>query len=116
MSHRTDTTPDEEVDDVPVITCERCDDEWRLTYELETLQVGNQAVEQFALDHERHTGHFPDDVTPWIATCRRCPDREAFLSEGPARRWALTHARHARHDVTIAHGNEAEETVVDPDE
>ena len=54
-----------EVDDLPVVSCSRCDAEWTLEYELEELCAGNQAVEQFALDHARHTGHYPDDVTPW---------------------------------------------------
>lgn len=86
---------------VPTVGCTRCDREWELRYELETLKAGNQALEQFALDHERHTGHFPDDVTPWVADCRRCPDREGYLAERPARRWAETHARHTGHPVEL---------------
>lgn len=105
---------DEEVDDTPVVTCSRCDHEWCLGYELDELRVGNRALEQFALDHMRHTGHYPDDVTPWVADCRRCPDGEAFLSERPARRWAKTHARHARHDVELRHPEE-ETAVVEAD-
>ena len=116
MSDHTDGTAEDlragdEVDDLPVVTCSRCDAEWTLAYELDELCAGNQAVEQFAIDHMRHTGHYPDDVTPWIATCRQCPAGEAFLAERPARRWAQTHARHARHDVAVEHGGEVEETV-----
>lgn len=100
-----------DVDDVPRVTCSRCDATWTLTYELEDLQVGNRAVEQFALDHERHTGHFPDDVSPWVAACRRCPAREAFLAERPARRWAEVHARHTGHAVTLRHDGETAASV-----
>lgn len=88
-------------DTVPTVTCSRCDREWELRYELDELHAGNGAVEQFAMDHERHTGHFPDDVTPWRVTCTRCPGREAFLTERPARRWAETHARHTGHGVEL---------------
>lgn len=105
--------PADEVDDTPTIACSRCDREWDLAYELDELQVGNQAVEQFALDHLRHTGHYPDDATPWIVSCRRCPDGEEFLSERPARRWAETHARHTRHDVDLHHPDHDEPTVVE---
>jgi len=97
-------TPD--VDDVPTVTCSRCGRSWDLTYELDELRVGNQAVEKFALDHKQHTGHFPDDVTAWMADCRNCPDREAFLSERPARRWAEAHARHTAHALELRHGDE----------
>jgi hypothetical protein len=90
-----------DIDDVPTVTCSRCDRSWDLDYELDDLQVGNQALEQFALDHYRHTGHYPDEVTPWVADCARCPEREAFLSGTPARRWARTHARHTRHRVEL---------------
>lgn len=86
---------------VPTVTCSRCDREWRLDFELEELNAGNQALEQFALDHERHTGHFPDDVTPWIVDCRQCPDGDCYLGERPARRWAQTHARHTGHAVEL---------------
>ncbi|WP_396611252.1 hypothetical protein ACH9L7_13715 [Haloferax sp. S1W] len=99
--------PSENVDDVPTVSCSRCNREWNLDYELDELKLGNQSVEQFALDHRRHTGHFPDDVTPWVATCRQCPDGEQFLSEGAARRWARTHARHTTHEVTLEHAGEA---------
>ena len=91
----------DDIDDTPTVSCSRCDRTWDLEYELDELQVGNRALERFALDHRRHTGHFPDDVTPWIVNCRRCPDEERFLSETPARRWAETHVRHTRHEVTI---------------
>ena len=103
--------------DAPTVTCTRCDREWTLEYELEELRAGNRALEQFALDHQRHTGHYPDDATPWLATCRLCPAGEAFLVERPARRWAETHARHTRHDVALEHadGSENDETIVTPD-
>ena len=104
-----------EVDDVPVIACTQCGREWSLDHELETLKAGNQAVEQFALDHQRHTGHFPDAVTPWLADCRRCPDGEAFLAERPARRWAVAHARHTTHPVELTHGDDVAETVTGAD-
>jgi hypothetical protein len=107
------TTPDD-VDDVPTVRCSRCDREWRLDYELDEMQVGNQAVEQFALDHHRHTGHFPDDVTPWVVECRRCPDGETFLSEQPARRWANTHARHTGHAVAIEAPLSEDTAVISP--
>lgn len=116
VSDHTDAAHDDfpaadEIDDTPMVSCSRCDNEWTLAYELDQLRAGNRALEQFALDHQRHTGHFPDDVTPWVASCRHCPAGEAFLSERPARRWALTHARHARHDVGLRHGDESEETI-----
>jgi len=102
--------------DAPTVSCSRCDREWDLSYELDDLQAGNRALEQFALDHERHTGHFPDGVSPWVVDCRHCPGGEAFLAERPARRWAETHARHTRHPVTLAHEDGGESTVVDPPE
>jgi len=86
---------------VPTVTCTRCGREWELSFELEELSAGNRAVEQFALDHERHTGHFPDDVTPWIVECQQCPDGEQYLEERPARRWATVHARHTTHTVEV---------------
>jgi hypothetical protein len=96
------TDSDRPTDDrVPTVTCSRCGRAWDLGYELDDMQVGNRALEQFALDHRRHTGHFPDDVTPWLVECRNCPDEDAFLSERPARRWARTHARHTRHVVDV---------------
>lgn len=109
-----ETRSPDEVDDMPTLSCSRCDREWALDYELDTLQAGNQAVEQFALDHRRHTGHYPDAVTPWLASCRRCPAEEAFLAERPARRWARTHARHTDHRVSIEHGEAVAETVDAP--
>lgn len=112
----TDAFPSDDVDDLPEITCSRCDATWCLAYELDELRAGNRAVEQFALDHRRHTGHFPDDVTPWIVDCQRCPDGEEFLSERPARRWAETHARHTRHSVVLDHADQATPTTVTPGE
>jgi hypothetical protein len=88
-------------DATPQVRCSRCGDTWELGYELDDLQVGNRALERFALDHRRHTGHFPDDVTPWLVDCRQCPDEDAFLSAEPACRWAETHARHTRHEVRV---------------
>ena len=109
--------PTEEIDDTPTITCSRCGRAWDLRYELDEMQVGNQAVEQFALDHHRHTGHFPDDVTPWVVECRVCPDGDQFLSEQPARRWAETHARHTRHTVAVETPfDEEPELIAPPDE
>lgn len=108
-------SPPGSVDDVPTVTCSRCDQTWTLDYELEEIQVGNQAVEQFALDHERHTGHYPDGVSTWQVRCRQCPEAVQRLSERPARRWAETHARHTRHSVEIAHAEADETTVVEWD-
>ncbi|MFB6108473.1 MAG: hypothetical protein ABEJ82_06500 [Haloplanus sp.] len=108
------TGDDAEVDDLPTVSCERCGREWTLSYELDELRVGNQALEQFALDHERHTGHFPDGVATWRARCRHCPDGVDRLSAEAARRWAKTHARHTRHDVAVR--GDGEETVVEADE
>lgn len=102
----------EDVEDVPTVACSRCDRQWELSYELDDLHAGNRAFEQFALDHERHTGHYPDDVTPWLVTCRQCPDGEQFLAERPARRWASTHARHTRHDVQL-HDPDGNESVIE---
>ncbi len=96
-----DRSPDA-IDDTPTVTCSQCDDEWDLGYELDTLRVGNRAIERFALDHKRHAGHFPDDVRPWTAACDRCPDGEEFLTERPAKRWAETHARHTGHPVSVS--------------
>lgn len=100
--------------DAPTVTCARCDREWDLAYELDDLRAGNRAIEQFAMDHKRHTGHYPDDAMPWIAACRRCPAGEEFLSERPTRRWAETHARHTRHSVELRHAA-GETTLVEPD-
>lgn len=93
-----DPNPD---DELPSVACSRCGREWELGFELDELRAGNRAVEQFALDHERHTGHFPDDVTPWLVDCRQCPDGDGYLAERPARRWAATHARHTGHEVAL---------------
>ena len=111
-----DDGPPSEVDDTPTVSCSRCDREWDLAYELDDLGVGNQAIEQFALDHKRHTGHFPDDVTTWVAECRRCPEGSEHLVRHAAERWANSHARHTRHSVEIKHGIDDELTVVGPDE
>ena len=108
-----DTPPSEVVDDTPRIACERCDREWDLSYELDELHTGNQAVEQFALDHKRHTGHFPDGVETWRAECRHCPERSEHLGERGAVRWAETHARHTRHDVVVHHATGDETTLVE---
>jgi hypothetical protein len=106
----------EPIDDVPTVACERCGREWRLDYELEDLRVGNQAVEQFALDHRHHTGHFPDGVTTWQADCRNCPETVERLEESATRRWARTHARHTRHAVDLVHASLDEPDRVGPDE
>lgn len=114
----TDTRPGsgvDDVDDVPRVSCRRCGRTWDLGYELDDLRVGNQAIEQFALDHVRHTGHYPDDVATWVAACRQCPAREEQLNERPARRWAETHARHTSHSVALRYGAEGEATLVEPD-
>ncbi len=86
---------------VPTVTCTQCGREWQLGFELDDLHAGNRAVEQFALDHRRHTGHFPDDVTPWLVDCCECPDGDRYLEERPARRWAKAHARHTDHTVEL---------------
>jgi hypothetical protein len=96
-----ETAEDGPADGVPTLTCSRCNRSWELAYELDELQVGNRAAEQFALDHHRHTGHYPDDVTPWVADCRQCPETEPFLAERPAERFAETHARHTGHAVDL---------------
>jgi len=104
--------PDGEIDDTPTIACTRCGREWDLGYELDDLGIGNQAIEQFALDHKRHTGHYPDGVAPWLADCRNCPEGVERLSNDAARRWAQTHARHTRHEVDVGRANEEESTIV----
>ncbi|MUV89784.1 hypothetical protein GJ629_07645 [Halapricum sp. CBA1109] len=101
------------VDDTPIISCERCGREWDLAYELDEMAVGNQAVQQFALDHHRHTGHFPDGVETWQAVCRHCPEEIQRLESSAARRWAETHARHTTHSVSLV-DTDGETTVVDP--
>ena len=107
------TDPDA-VDDLPTVWCSICDREWDLAYELDELAAGNRAVEQFAMDHERHTGHYPDEVTPWVADCRACPDGERFLAERPARRFAHTHARHTGHSVDLVKSDVDVAETVDP--
>lgn len=102
-----------DVDDTPTISCERCGREWDLDYELDEMTVGNQAVEQFALDHHRHTGHFPDGVSTWQAACQQCPEAVQRLEENAARRWAKTHARHTRHTVSIEHTDLDDPELVD---
>lgn len=104
-------------DGVPTVTCSRCESEWDLDFELDELHAGNRAVEQFALDHKRHTGHFPDEVTPWLVDCRQCPAGDDYLAERPARRWAETHARHTGHAVELRRPTDGEPTeLVDGDE
>ena len=110
----TDDAYDPDDVGLPTVSCTRCDREWTLDHELDDLHAGNRAVEQFALDHERHTGHFPDDVTPWVVRCRRCPDGDRFLSERPARRWATAHSRHTRHAVRLD-GPDGTDEVVSPE-
>jgi hypothetical protein len=113
VSEYDDASPSDDVDDVPTVSCRRCGRAWTLDYELDELMVGNQAVTQFALDHRRHTGHFPDDVETWRATCRHCPEGVERLSEDAVSRWAETHARHTRHTVAIDHATGDETTLVD---
>ena len=110
-------SPDGDDFDAPTIACQRCGREWDLSTEFDDLGVGNHAVEQFALDHQRHTGHFPDDIATWRATCRNCPEEVERLSNEAATRWAETHVRHTRHEVEVrgAHGDETT-TVVETDE
>jgi hypothetical protein len=104
----------ETVDDLPTVSCTRCGREWTLGYELDELVAGNQAVEQFALDHKQHTGHFPDDAATWLARCRNCPDGVERLSSRAARRWAEVHARHTRHSVAVSHGTDGDPVLVEP--
>lgn len=113
-SNTGDPVDPDAVDDVPTIACERCGREWRLAYELDEMGVGNQAIEQFALDHHRHTGHFPDGISTWQAVCRQCPEEVQRLDEHAAHRWAETHARHTRHSVAIEHADVDDPTVIDP--
>jgi hypothetical protein len=108
-------TAPEEIDDTPTLACSRCGCKWDLDFELDELGVGNQAVEQFALDHMRHTGHFPDGVATWRADCRQCPAGEERLSEHGVRRWAETHARHTRHEIEIRSDSDAV-SLVEPEE
>lgn len=107
--------PETSADNTPTVSCSQCDRTWELDYELESLYAGNQAFEQFALDHQRHTGHFPDDITPWTVDCQQCPAGDDYLDEAPARRWAETHARHTRHRVRLRHAASEVMIDVDPD-
>ena len=100
-----------DVDDVTRVSCERCNRTWTLEYELEDMALGNQALEQFALDHHRHTGHFPDDISTWQATCRQCPESVERLEERGARRWAEIHARHTTHAVDLTHKQEGDRVI-----
>ena len=95
----------------PTVSCERCGRQWELSYELDELMAGNRAVEQFALDHKRHTGHFPDGIETWRAECRHCPEGAERLEEGAARRWASTHVRHTSHAVTLRHADGSESVI-----
>ena len=106
--------PVDAVDDLPTVSCTRCGREWDLAYELDELVAGNQAVEQFALDHKQHTGHFPDDAATWLARCRNCPGGVERLSSRAARRWAEVHARHTRHSVAVSHGTDGDPVLVEP--
>ena len=102
-------------DGVPTVSCSRCNREWDLHYELDELYAGNRAVEQFALDHRRHTGHFPDAVETWRVVCRHCPEEAERLARDAARRWAETHAKHTRHDLEIKHASGEGVTLVEAD-
>ena len=105
--------PDDSPDgpnDSPTVTCRRCDREWDLGEEMSA--VGNQAFEQFALDHRRHTGHFPDGIETWRAVCRHCTEQAERLKEEAVRRWARTHARHTAHDVAL-HTTDGETTLIE---
>lgn len=101
QSPPADGPGDDPVETTPTVSCSRCGREWELSYELDELHAGNRAVEQFAMDHYRHTGHYPDDVSPWQIECQHCPEREQFLAERPARRFASTHVRHTNHTVEL---------------
>ncbi len=85
----------------PTVSCSTCGREWKLSYELDELHAGNRALEQFALDHYRHTGHYPDTATPWVVSCQQCPVEEQYLEQRPARRFGETHARHTQHTVVL---------------
>jgi hypothetical protein len=82
-----DSITDEPESGVPTVACTRCGRDWNLDFEVEDLHAGNRAVVQFALDHEQHTGHFPDG--------------EQYLEERPARRWAKVYTRHTDHTVAV---------------
>ncbi|MFB6117503.1 hypothetical protein [Halosegnis sp.] len=107
--------PDSETDpaNVPTVTCSRCEDSWTLEHELDDLGLGNEALAAFAIDHHEHTGHFPDDVRPWLAVCRNCREAVERLEESAARRWAHTHARHTSHAVAVDHDSREEPAIVE---
>lgn len=107
--------PERKAERVPTVTCTACEHEWELHYELEELKVGNRALQQFALDHHRHTGHYPDNVTPWVVSCDQCPATDQYLEERPARRFATTHARHTRHTVSLLDPDTGDEAEITPD-
>lgn len=111
----SDGHPPENPNLAPTVECSTCGQEWELSYELDELHAGNRAVEQFALDHYRHTGHYPDDVSPWRVTCQDCPAEEQYLEERPARRFGRTHARHTRHDLVLGRPN-GDEHHIEPDD
>lgn len=95
-------------ENVPTVSCTRCNDEWTLAYELDELGLGNGALEAFAIDHREHTGHYPDGVTPWVADCRHCPDGVERIDETAVRRWARTHTRHTNHEIDLSYEDETE--------
>ena len=99
----------------PTVSCASCNREWVLDFELDELRAGNRALEQFALDHYRHTGHYPDDVTPWVASCEQCPAEEQYLEKRPAKRFATTHARHTQHTVLLTLSDEDESRKIGPE-
>ncbi len=101
---------------VPTVECSLCDDSWTLEHELDELGLGNDALVAFAIDHHEHTGHFPDDVTPWLAHCRRCPESVERLDEPAVRRWARTHARHTGHVVAVDHDSYEKQALVGEDD
>jgi hypothetical protein len=110
------STSDEDPEDAPTITCKRCDQTWDLAREFEDLGVGNHAIEQFALDHKRHTGHFPDSIRTWRAKCHNCPEEAERLAQDAVTRWAETHARHTRHEIEICHARSDKTTLVASDD
>lgn len=111
-----DDSPSIDAEEPPTVTCKRCDREWDLSKEFDELGVGNHAVEQFALDHQRHAGHFPDGIETWRAKCRNCPEEVERLTRDAATRWAETHARHTRHRVELLHARSDERTIVGDEE
>ncbi|MFC7072962.1 hypothetical protein ACFQJ7_13185 [Halovenus rubra] len=91
----------DEAKPAPTVSCSVCDEEWELSYELTELHAGNRAIEQFALDHCRHTGHYPDDIAPWTVSCEDCQAEERYLEQRPAKRFGKTHVRHTGHSVSV---------------